>query len=1103
MSRFYLHAVDEQAAQLPAPQAGAWVTDTDSRDFLERYAASIAISGELKDTHVAHSVPSAFSRPIQFYQALCNPEHPLHAAVKSEWRGLMALFALQEIAGLTLVAKPYSVISPDAPSATPAALDTKGNRDDHIATILYNQLPYAPEDWDSWWLLYCDDALVGATSPWTIGYTAANYKCPAKVFWKDRNGLLADPLLYEPWANDPQSYELSVMRRWVEIVLEGGVWGMAGHLESKAGDVRGELEKWAQELDGYQNPNVFVPELSPTPLIERLPYSAFSRAAKHDGAQPTAQSQLLLKGREGAADVVVLSRKGMDPGKRVWDAVFIDQIDLASLPGPRGPRGWTARTGKTVDVPYVIAEEEFLPPGLADLNAAQGIALGRGTWDFTLPLTPEFFKYFDYATLVGQPDMLRVSVTANNVVVRLRLPLKGGGTLTVEKDYDRETEVQKVNGPTPALAVWPDFAAADWAINYAACASPDVTNLTMAPMLPNGVELTRASAGQTIWPTEQAVMGFSVYAKFKHPPNASQEETHSVGVVLRAAMRSPAPINPTLEWRAGVDFGTSSTHLLVDRGGGPAPMPIPGRLRFLTVAEAGMKEQVLAGLYPEQTLDAPFVTLLAQEAIQPRVISDIPVNTQFSPRFLFYPDMAGTFLREVKWGRGGGSHNLPLRSYLESVAYLIASEARNSGVGKLTFEWSYPLALPEGSKGAMTDFWPNVAATLTRGGGMTVVAGPGLTESDAICRCLAKVTPPILLVLADSFSLAADIGGGSTDIGFWSGARLLDQVSIKLAGNNILPRFWRNREFVSTLYRVCMKTPWDERYAQKFEAYPELLINAVLAQPGASSDPKMHPFVVFLQSKLAVSESPWLEVRSLIYLFFSGLAFYMGLHARKSKPKRPVLQAYFGGRGASLLAWIGSADKTKRMLENALKDGFTRDVPENAGAQVMAYSPAIDAAHSLTPKEEVVRGLLTPPVWVGEAASNEVTRTTIPGEVSWSDSKKSPVEWHTELKAEDLSGLQPPPNYDSCYIAQFMTGVVARHIEEFNLDPRLATMWDGSGLFSSKVQNYVKLGAADAHDTVLEPVFAAELRAILDQYVDLVEGARVLTAVHSGAPGDA
>ena len=67
---------------------------------------------------------------------------------------------------------------------------------------------------------------------------------------------------------------------------------------------------------------------------------------------------------------------------------------------------------------------------------------------------------------------------------------------------------------------------------------------------------------------------------------------------------------------------------------------------------------------------------------------------------------------------------------------MVVTEARAGGAARLNFEWSYPLSLPARIRATMQMFWSSVGNAFTRKG-LQVTSGPGITESDAICRCVA------------------------------------------------------------------------------------------------------------------------------------------------------------------------------------------------------------------------------------------------------------------------------------------------------------------------------------------------------------------------------
>ncbi len=779
-----------------------------------------------------------------------------------------------------------------------------------------------------------------------------------------------------------------------------------------------------------------------------------------DGYPDPAPSSLLLNGRPEADEVIGLTRAGLDKSLRVWGSVFVENLDLAGMSGPSGGVGWHSRSGTRIPVPYVIVEEFFLPAVLVDLRLSCK-ALSFGTDDYALPLTPAFFRHFGYAAMAPERDMLRVEVGDDSVKATLRLPLRNGGTLTATRTYYKGNDVIRNHGPTPALAIWPDFQAEDWHHYYSLWAASDLTNLACAPLFEDGRELLRSGKLLSIWPAPESPIGFAVYVHRRSEPECA-------GVVIRARPRHPLPPDPGKCWRIGIDVGSRNAHILLDPGKRrPEPLVLRGRVQLLTEAEAGMKERVM-GRFPDLDVVSPFPAV-ASYGFDPELATEPTDAIGFH---LCYPDMANSviWVASLRWG--------PARAkYMADLAMRSACEARDAGTGELCFEWSMPQNAPERDWGLAHTFWSGIAVELSGSGGISVSAGLGTAKPVAAARCLATSSPSALPILSDALSIVVNVGRVWTDIGFWSCGRLLDTLSLRLGFCDLLPRFWGAADFVSTLYTACVGTEFNASWAQNFD--PEIFIEAVLAAASRSDDPRTHPFVAHLFGTLPYTESPWVKVRSLIALFFSGIAFYAGLHARKLTSEYPAIFVYFGGVGSGLLPWIGVMLHVKSALENTIRAGFCRDVPQNETTRTQARGPAFELV-GIPLGEEVARGLLVPAR--DQPANVAVRRTAIPGECSWRRGTGEPVPWDAERSVEELAGLEPPSKFDFSYIAQLIGAVLPKQISELNLDPRLAEFWDGSLPFSVRAREYLAR-LAYPWDLAPEPVYFAELRAVMDQYV--------------------
>jgi len=761
------------------------------------------------------------------------------------------------------------------------------------------------------------------------------------------------------------------------------------------------------------------------------------------------------------------------------------------------------KTGARISANWILAEETFLSDVLFAIPPSSD-AKSLGDGKYALPLTPAFFQYFSVDE-VGTP-LVSVQEAPLAVTVSLRLPLQSGGTLDVERTYrDTEIVLPPEGAGVPALTVWPGFTDPDWSRNIAIYASivPSRRGRTdreiqVAPFFSDGSAAQSERSTTTkpilVWSLRRPPLGFSFQTV-----DPQTRRRLSAGVIVRSDTDAPPQIRSNLRWQVAVDFGTSNTEIMLkagERDQKPKPLSLRNRSRLLTQASEATLPLLRNVTSPEHTVRPPIPTVLkyASQAFSGDPSADISgaeayvvVNeladdlslrykADFEPFLATIAAAPDRFVTDVKWGRGN-DEDAPLRAYLQALAQLIACEARAAGAGNLEFRWSYPLSLPRRARAAMGNFWSSVRSSLSLSG-MEVTASDGLSESEALARCMAN-SSDILPVRAESLSIAIDIGGGSTDIGFWSRMTLLDRVSIRIAGNDIVRLADPN--LADFAYRAANGVPIDRVTAQTFVTRPELAWNMMLRQAEENSqgynprEPQKHPFLVAMGTQSGNAQ--WIHCRSAAFLVFAGITYYVGLHARKYATPVKDIAIYFGGRGSSILTWIAP--------ERALRDSFTRAFQQGIGAglqegdtipSVSFYGPAFSpVAGSLSLKEEVARGLLEPSESSLSIAVSDKD-TTIVGEMLWTNHDGVVKQWDDVVTVEQLGDLRPPPNHNSGYLAYLLARVISPAIEELNLDPLL----DHVSIQSSWLQHNIGIAA---EDRVLQPVFAFELRGLLDAYV--------------------
>lgn len=1077
--KIFLSPLKSKERSLPTPPPGRWHSQS---DFLSKYSSDIPVEGNFDDPLLVHSVPTVFARPIQFYQAMENEAHPAHSSVIGQWRGLLAIAALQKWLNANLTVHKFSL--PDALQGRSPGGDSRGGADLPFLSILLGQLPKPEPEWERWWLLRYEGELVGATSPWSMVYTPAEYRCPSIVPWQ-KDGRLVDPIQYFDPSRKGRSHELALLAAWLDQVMKGERerWGVADrpHLDAPQRTLVRTLRTWRADLQRYQDEGLARRSLSEgVTLMREEPYRHFLKPI--DVAGVAVPSDLLLESDTGEA-TLIFSKAGLDPRKRVYGPVLGNEIDVEALPGAIGEAGWRTPSGRSIPLPYVIPEEAFFPRKLAEVQLSEE-AFAVGVKGYAVPLTPLFFRFFSVETLTRKNLLVDVVADDNQVTARLKLPLAGGDYMIVEKSYSRKTDV--VATDAPALAFWPDFYEPDWQHNLAFLSGVKEGDLAVAPMVASGELLRKDAADGTeetfrVWGSSKPLLGFALSQKGR----SGEQEAGVVvrRVVPRAQARAASP------WRVAVDFGTSSTNLMVEEEASePRSLVLECRTVVLTHAASGFETEMARKIYPAEEVSPPFPTLLFRN--DATLVEDdgvIPPRRDFyTPRFVLFPEdffYSGVFqpVKNLKWA-GQGDSEIPLREYLTALARAVTCEARAKGVPSLTFEWSFPLSLPSRTRTSMTGFWQTTASSFSIPGSMQVQARPGVSESEAVCRHLAKS----LAVLSSSLSVAVDIGGGSTDIGFWTEGRLLGQVSLKLAGNDVLVPLLDLPGFLPGLVSICdPTTPVDNVPMDRVHLNPPVLLNMWLAQAVDSrgkrffGDPRQHPMPVSLATLVEAGAPPWSMARSLVYLFAVGTTFFLGIHARKWMEKIEIKTANvrFGGRGASLLTWLARDESLEDLLKFAFLEGLSLDKDQLRSVVSIGIEAPGNWYNAQSPlKGEVVRGLLAPPL---KGEKPERPTTTLVGEIGWRDQAGEPLAWDAEIGAAQIERLMPPPNHDSGYMAHFLSRVVPKHANDLGLD---VAGLRALRLDSARVQNQLRQGVAEDQE-VLQPVFAVELKVLMEDYL--------------------
>jgi hypothetical protein len=1151
-TRYFLNSVDPDLQSIGNVTPGLWKSDDDAAaGFLKRYAQSIRVEGEVADLGQVHSVPSVFARPILFAQAIGSKARggdgstdvtgPVHEAVRAEWRGILAAFALSDYFGYDLALEEYSL--PKLEDIPQKYEGLSGSNDNYFRIMLRSQLPKPESAWTAWKLIYCDGVLIGATSPWTVVYTPAEYSCPGSIPWvRDlkRKRLGGETASYRVFA-DPVEYfrgkdnrrELRILDLWLKDLLDQHTkskWDFKKILlqeelaDTWSGALKRELEAWRTEIAGVVLKEEKFTVHPGSQYHPDEPYSFFLHGCEVDsGREELSKSDILLDTRTPGQEVLAFSRKqGADPKLRVYGSVFGDQVDVARLKGSQVEGSWRTDLGREIPSGYVIAEDVFFPKKLAEMPLSEN-AINCGSKRFALPLTSTFFKYFDPHELKpGGKVKLKVTEAVKRVTARLELPLKNGKTLAVERQYDFDDAEEVLHLPlgglVPAMAIWPDFYDTSWrsyiAVYFGGSQRDVALKICAAPVGGTGdihpwTTLDGTQTQGRLWESDKAFAGF-LLREYREDGRLNE-----VGLVL-ADQRKLNPVDKGASWDVSLDFGTSNTAVAhFSRDSERRIADLEGRTRLLTSnILPEYVDHVRMDFYPQGKITQPFVTALKDQTkdyislegrLDYQLITDLAV------------EHVTTIVPNVKWGtQGGRKDEEPMKAFLTHVVRLIMAQARADGVHSVNLRWSYPLALPAPVKTAMRSFWSTLGNAFVDPAVMSLlVERQGIPESDAVCRQLARRSPVIVKVQSGSaISVMVDVGGGSTDIGFWSGAKLLDQISAKLAGNDILdPRLLGQASF-----RDALLTTTGIRLVEAEAGKINLFVNAALSKAAQSSGPNPYHHPIVEAALKSPASEPWYSLRSLIYLHFAGITYFVGLAARRflwGDEDGKNVYLFYGGRAAALLAWLGSPEDTRDALGNIFKAGANSPKAAKLGDTVEISGHLFDPTEFLPLKHEVAIGCLYGPVGNQEGASGAPARRVAPvgttvqtesgpipgqsaalsaqeeapdpdsnrrvilGEEQCTDEAGKPLDFFTEVDAREMGRIRLPSKAasSSTMITAFLEGALKRYGTDLSLDI--------AGLQSCRPQTDTTqtiIAQATEDGRVLQPVFISELASVMKTY---------------------
>ena len=899
------------------------------------------------------SIPDIWARPLLFQMALFDNDHLLHKRVLAEWRGFFAMVALKEI---RLINK-LTVVQIPGISQGHSAFEKS----------LTSLMPKGPTladgtGWDSLYVFLYDDQPIGMTSPTTLVCTASG--CLGRINnleWFDGRYLI-DPIKY---LNDEEKGE---MAGWLNrLIEEVSRFPGANNQNPLFNSLLGLLHTYLNDLDISQ-PG--IPDISANLLnINHGIVSLIDKPIK--APELTADNsfvRLVPDPDKNPPKKLLILGENMWYIERPSDLKIISYITMAHKPlGGWGTDHQRLRdVNLPVDTEWRTAEDLFTPflfvaagnkpfPGSPLVNA--GNVLNRNNRNFTpiLPIADELLHYLKAEEINRR---FRYEVQGDKVIVSLSLPLAGpdnqGRDYVISKEYSWKDTVKEVDNPL--IVVWPNFKCptlqgqnpwkayysfyrGNWSINEF-YAQPFVQgNDEKYPHYDNRGNIQ------------------SEYHKMEAFPEAMVCSARVAGQNTAAgfiAISQPADIQlQGVNWKVGIDFGTTSTSVYYSNAETPNANPIPLIYSDLYLQITDVINKNLNLVYPMWNEFFPyqyeggrvgqrteFLSLFAsfKEQITGNRIEPI---CEGHIRYINEPDnnqddriednqkekqLQGV-VGDLKWSYQTGD-NIRSTAFLEQLCLQVSAQAASQGVSGINWNFSFPTAFPMSERERFITNFNNIYARCSLVTGMGQ-ASNNKTESEASAAYFIDRMGGIFV--SRGF-VSIDIGGGTSDIAYWrkeaqDNNSLKLQTSFKFAGRDIMLETLRKNPDIFNKFGIdqntlaILQTNAADKNAFYVRADAAIIRNAqnwFEKLPTYAQDPMVRDFI------------------SLINLGISGIIYYIGLLIRYSSAEEGTeLMApdiFIGGNGGNLLHWMqnGQYTNTDSPANEGTANRFLKEIFKSA-----------------------------------------------------------------------------------------------------------------------------------------------------------------------------
>lgn len=936
-----LPKVDEDISKLLKDQAGIW-KEADI-NFLQGLANSLDCGESIKDMGAVDSIPDMWARPLLFKMALFDLEPArqfvtgLHEKVLGEWRALLAMFALKEIKRLDLRAEQVNLF--DDRSDLAAILKSlapreslTGNRDAWLTDV---------------YIILFDGLPIALTSPTTLVTCAADYEeiFAGRLFapWSTNQRTLTDPIKFLSPA------ELSALKMWLANLY--AKIQRLDKLGAKSKEISNALLKcladYEQDVAAAQtsegtfefvasnlNLHVGTARLLDDTIKGREP--RFEDSAVR---LLTPKKNLLLVSLEFVRDFARF--EGVDASRLVvWQGISANEITADKL-NDRQKIGRVNLNGAEFRKP-----EDFFHERMAVVEPANAFpnspklrgyeSLSEKDLTPILPLKRELLELFTTDEISAR---LSISDDAENFYLHFEFPLSGvdggGKDFRWTKAYPKR-ELIYIDREVPVIEIFPDFRRAGWSDyflyyeNYRAQSGDDALANDIYFVEPFG-QATKFLANRFTVKLDEFPESFIV--TYNPPPHAGKAP-YEVGAIL---LSKPKLIerNADLNWKIGVDFGTSSTMIFFAANDNP-PRPLNFKPHLYQVtASGGARAQTYRHFIPSQIparADGSFLSIFhllhSGDAKEIQPLTDGHVFLLSSENTRVFEQFAAHIDANLKW-QDDDRQRRKTAAYIKQICLQAAAEAASNGANDVQWNFSYPTAFSQAQKISFQEICRE-----------SVDNAPNFySESKAAAYHFNKLDGK-----AGNFAQGAvcvDIGAGTTDISVISGnpPRIVYHTSIRYAARQLFKPIYDNYELFA-----------DEKIRGTFGDETQRL--AVI-----DADLREHSERYLADLKFKTGREPIKNVLQMAQFATAGLFHYLGelvkiLHDYGHYREKKIPHVFVGGNGARIFDWLtGGAELDGNIYLDVLEKIFV-------AASGLAGYRKFNLHLSPQPKIEVAAGMI-------------------------------------------------------------------------------------------------------------------------------------------------